>query len=97
MNKFIGTLGLAIRARKTMTGEQVLISIRNQSAKLVLISDECGANTRKKLLDKCSFYHVPHAFISDADIAAATGQGNRKAIAILDKGFAEALLNCLKG
>lgn len=97
MNNLSGVLGLASRARKLVSGDQVLRSIRNHSAKLVLISDTCGNNTKKKLIDKCTFYQIPYEYIEDEILNRSVGQDNRKSIAILDEGFAQTLIVCLKG
>lgn len=97
MSNVAGILGLALRARKAAFGEQVLKSIQGQQAKLVVISDTCGNNTRKKLVDKCSFYHIPYIFIEDDIISQISGRWNRKSIAILDQGFADSIQGCLKG
>lgn len=92
-----GLLGLAMRARKCSSGDDVMKSIQKQKAKLVIISQECGDNTKKKLLDKCAFYHVPYVFMENDALNKAIGTLNRKAIAILDEGFAQKLHACLKG
>lgn len=93
----IGTLGLARRARKCVSGDGVISSIQRAKAKLVIISNDCGDNTKKKLLDKCNFYHVPYVFMDEAALNTAIGTLNRKAVAILDEGFAQKLHACLKG
>lgn len=97
MDKLQGTIGLAVRARKTATGDQVIKSIQSKTAKLVLISDTCGNNGRKKLMDKCNFYEVPFVFVPDEILSLSTGMSNRKSIAILDDGFAQNVVVCLKG
>lgn len=43
-------LGLATRARKTITGEELVVKeIRSQKAKLVVLSNDASKNTAKKL------------------------------------------------
>ena len=82
-------LGLAARARKLATGEQVLANIRSKQAKLVIIAQDASANTKKKYQDKCSFYEVPYCFAeSSVDLSHAIGQSNRMVVAVLDSGFA---------
>ena len=89
-------LGLAARARKIATGETVMKQLRSGS-KDVLLSKDMGDNGKKKLLDKCSFYHVPYVFMECDEINQAIGDRNRKSVAILDEGFAQKLQTCLKG
>ena len=46
-------LGLATRARKTITGEELVVKeIRSQKAKLVVLSNDASKNTAKKINDK---------------------------------------------
>ena len=49
-------LGLANRARKIISGEELAVKeIRSGNAKLVLLSADASANTTKKITDKCHF------------------------------------------
>ena len=59
----MGLLGLAARARKVISGEGVLTSIQNGSAKLVLIASDASENTKKKYVDKCTYYNVEFDFV----------------------------------
>lgn len=98
MNKAIGLLGLACRARKISTGDSVMKSIQNNQAKLVIIAEDTGNNMKKKLIDKCTFYHIPYVFIESSIVLnQAIGDLNKKYIAVLDEGFAQKLHTCLKG
>lgn len=98
MNNAIGTLGIAARARKIVTGDMLISSITKKKIKLVIISEEIGNNSRKKLIDKCTFYNVAYVFVKDIDLMnIAIGQANRMAIGISDEGFAQKLHTCLKG
>lgn len=97
MHNVAGTLGLARRARKCASGDDVIRSIQKQRAKLVIIADDCGENMRKKLIDKSTYYHVPYVFLDTDTLNMALGTANRKSVAILDEGFAQKLHACLKG
>ena len=97
-NKTMGLLGLAARARKVSSGEGVLTSIQNGSAKLVLIASDASENTKKKYVDKCTYYNVEFDFVeTSAELNQAMGTFNRKVIAVADEGFAKNLHTCLKG
>lgn len=89
--KILGYLGLAARSRNIVTGEeQVLITIRNQSAKIVFLASDAGVNTTKRITDKCTFYHINLVTsLSGADLSKSIGKENRKVIAITDRHFAE--------
>lgn len=97
MSDASGILGLASRARQTATGEMVLKKVRDRKAYLVILAEDIGENSRKKLLDKCSFYHVPCVFMDGNEMNQAIGDNNKKSIAIVDEGFAQKLHTCLKG
>ena len=96
--KIIGYLGLAARARKIVTGEeQVLITIRNQSAKIVFLASDAGVNTTKRITDKSAFYHIKLVTsLSGSDLSKAIGKENRKLIAITDQHFAEMIKNAIE-
>lgn len=96
-NQVAGLLGLATRARKIACGDTVMKSIQNQSAKLVILTDTCGSNNKKKLIDKCTYYQIPHVVMNEIVLNTAIGEWNRKFVAVLDEGFAQKLHACLKG
>jgi len=90
---WMNLLGLANRARKVISGEElVLKEVRNHKAKLVLISEDASPNTMKKVTDKCHFYHVPVVKVKDRyQLGLAIGKGQRVVVAVIDQGFAEKL------
>lgn len=55
MNKqaILNFLGLAARARKIISGEELVVKeVRSSSAMLVIIAEDASANTMKKITDK---------------------------------------------
>lgn len=86
-------LGLATRARMTITGEELTISeVRRGNAKLVLVAEDASDNTSKKLQDKCSHYKVDiQIFGTRAELGHAIGKDERVVMAVTDKGFAKKL------
>ncbi|MEG0526405.1 MAG: ribosomal L7Ae/L30e/S12e/Gadd45 family protein [Longicatena sp.] len=96
-NGVSGLLGLAARARKITSGDTAFHQFRLHTVHLVIISEDVGNNTKKKLMDKCEFYHIQYVYMNGDVMNAAIGTGNRKFIAILDEGFAQKLHACLKG
>lgn len=86
----LNLLGLAICSKNLVTGDNVLKNIRNQKACLVIVSEDASANTKKQLLDKCSYYGIECIIKGDSySISKAIGKNNRVAVAILDKNFAD--------
>ncbi|MFF5993356.1 MULTISPECIES: YlxQ family RNA-binding protein [unclassified Lysinibacillus] len=90
-------LGLAARARKVISGEELVIKeIRSGNAKIVLLASDASANTSKKLTDKCTYYNVElHVFGDRYDLGHATGKEARVALAITDSGFAKKMSSLL--
>ncbi|AEI44296.1 YlxQ family RNA-binding protein [Paenibacillus mucilaginosus] len=93
-NKFFNNLGLAMRAGKVITGEDMVIeSVRHGEAKLVIIAEDASAGTYKKVNDKCSYYQVPlHQFGRREQLGASIGKEARVVLAVTDAGFARMLL-----
>lgn len=86
-------LGLAYRARKVITGEELVIrEVRSGKAKLVLLSSDASSNTEKKITDKCNYYNVPLVKVDNREqLGNAIGKEARVVIAILDEGFSKKL------
>ena len=97
MSNVSGLLGLAQRSRKLKYGDEVIRAVQQKTAYLVIITVECGDNMRNKLIDKCTFYQIPYVFMEESMMNQAIGTWNRKAVAVLDQGFAQKLHACLKG
>ncbi|WP_071395299.1 YlxQ family RNA-binding protein [Bacillus tuaregi] len=95
--QWISLLGLANRARKIISGEELSVKeIRSGKAKLVLLSADASANTAKKITDKCKSYGVPYKLIENREILGhAIGKEARVVVAILDEGFAKKLMTLL--
>jgi ribosomal protein L7Ae-like RNA K-turn-binding protein len=96
-NQWKSLLGLANRARKIVSGEElVLKEVRSKRAKLVLLSEDASANTTKKVTDKTSYYKVPlRKVINREELGNAIGREARVVVAVLDEGFANKLLTML--
>ncbi|MFD1066264.1 L7Ae/L30e/S12e/Gadd45 family ribosomal protein [Oceanobacillus locisalsi] len=93
---YLNIIGLAVRAGKCSTGDNIIKDIRKGRAKLVLLAEDIGPQTKKKLADKCNSFDVPYRFVADREVLSqAIGKEQRVAIAILDAGFAKKLLSLL--
>jgi len=89
-NSIYSLLGLASRARKITCGDVLIQDIRRQQVKLVIIACDASDNTKKRITDKCQFYHVDYIFMGDIEsLSHAIGKNNRVAVGIKDRGFAE--------
>lgn len=98
-SNYLNLLGLVYRARKCSLGEENIIKdIQKKRAKLVLLANDIGQQTKKKMMDKCQTYDIP-LIVLDVDrntLSQAIGKQQRVAIAILDDGFANKVLSLLE-
>ncbi|WP_100403998.1 YlxQ family RNA-binding protein [Bacillus sp. FJAT-42315] len=95
--QWVGLLGLANRARKIISGEELTVKeIQRGQAKLILLSMDASPNTKKKIQDKASFYRVPVRWVDDRYVLGqAIGKEARVVLAVLDSGFAKKLSSLL--
>lgn len=96
-SEWFSLLGLANRARKVVSGEDLVVKeIRHLRAKLVLLAEDASANTEKKVTDKCKYYGVPCKKVGDRTVLGrAIGKESRVVVAVTDQGFAQTLLRKL--
>ncbi|MDQ0361676.1 L7Ae/L30e/S12e/Gadd45 family ribosomal protein [Breznakia pachnodae] len=98
MNSQYGIFGLAAASRKISIGETLIKEIRAGRCKYVVIAEDASDNTKKRITDKCTYYHVKYGFIeSSEELSNAVGKHNIKAVGILDQGFAKKISEILKG
>lgn len=92
-NKVLSRLGLAMRAGKLASGEEIVLkAIRSGEAKLVLLAEDASGNTRKKIADKCSSYGIPLLIgFTRHELGAAVGKPERVIFAVTEQGFADML------
>lgn len=85
-DKVINMLGLAKKAGRLITGEEmVLETIRSGKSRIVIVAKDASGNTKKKFHDKCRYYHVPiFEYGSKADFGHAS-------MTISDINFAESI------
>ena len=96
-SKILSILGLCQRANRLVSGEEMsLDKIKSNQAKLVILANDAGYNTTKRVTDKSktSQVQVINVFSSD-EISKAIGKSNRKVLAIKDQGFAKKIISLL--
>ncbi len=96
--KALNMLGLAMRAGKLITGEDLTINeIRRNKVKLVIVTTDASENTQKKVSDKSKYYQTT-CFVefTQGEILGAIGKP-QKVIGILDQGFANKIMTLIKG
>ncbi len=97
MNKIFSMMGLATKAGKTVSGEfSVEKAIRENKAKLVVVSREASENTKKLFLNKCAYYKIPvYIYGTKKELGCCTGKAERASVAILEEGFSKSIINML--
>ncbi|MCQ6265833.1 YlxQ family RNA-binding protein [Fictibacillus sp. WQ 8-8] len=92
-SKWASLLGLANRAGKCISGEELVVkAVQRQNAKLVILSQDASANTRKKVTDKCAYYKVEVRWVDDRySLGSAIGKDQRVVVAVTDVGFTKKL------
>ena len=97
--KILSMFGLAARAGRIASGEfQTETAIKASTAFLVIVATDSSNNTKKLFHDKCSFYKVPVVeFGTKEELGHAIGKEYRASLAILDAGFAEAIIKKIEG
>ena len=96
--KYLNLLGLANVAKGIVSGETLIKSIAANETKLVVIANDASANTKKKITDKCHFYHVDYFIVENIEtISKAVGKNNRVALGITNQGFAKKIKELIGG
>ena len=96
-NKWMSLLGLANRAQKVISGEDlVLKEMKNGQVKLVLLSEDASKNTKRKMINKCTYYHIPFKYVNNRYmLGKAIGKEARVVVALTEAGFAKKLASLL--
>lgn len=83
-----------MKAGKTVSGEfSTEKAVKSGKARLVMVSEEASDNTRKMFVNQCTYYRVPICFFGRKDeLGHSMGKEFRASLAILDDGFANALV-----
>lgn len=92
--KVLSLFGLAARAGRIASGEfQTETAVKSGTAYLVVVAEDASENTRKLFRDKCSFYKVPVVTLgTKEELGHSIGKEYRASLAVLDAGFAEAVM-----
>ncbi|MGL4337658.1 MAG: L7Ae/L30e/S12e/Gadd45 family ribosomal protein [Turicibacter sp.] len=96
MNRnWLNFLGIASSASAVITGEQLVVSaIQSRKVYLVIIAEDIGENTYKRVTDKCKFYNINCIQIAKSEeLGHALGKDFRKVVGITNPNFAKALKN----
>jgi len=95
--RLLSLLGLAQKAGKIVSGEMAVEkSVRNRSARLLLIAADSSESTKKNYQDMAAYYSTPIFILLTKDqLGMSIGKVNRAALAVTDTGFSKAILKVL--
>lgn len=97
VNKTLGAIGLAAKARKLITGTELCVDyMRAGKGKLLIVASDISDNTRKKLIKTASFHQIPYAVpgVDKGSLAHAVGKKSDAAAVLLnDSGFVKIIEN----
>lgn len=91
MNKVYSTLGLCMKAGLLASGEfMVEKTIKDETAKLVIIACDASDNTKKKFGNMCEYRNIELIEFGDKQaLGKALGKEVRASLSILDSSFAK--------
>lgn len=95
--KLFSLIGLATRARKTVSGEfSTERSVKSGKSRMVIVSEEASENTKKKFANMCAYYKVPiYLFGTKDELGHAMGQEFRASLSVEDAGFAKSMVGLM--
>ena len=96
--KILSLLGIATRSRNLVSGEFMTEkSVKDGTAKLVIVAQDASDNTKKEFSDMCSYYGVPIAFIgTKEELGKSMGKEIRASLSITDQGLASSVSKLLQ-
>lgn len=96
-NKSLSQLGMAMRAGKLITGDEIVLkAVRHKQAHLVILAGDASENTKKKFRDKCSTYGIQLAEVFDREqLGKAIGKPERVVLAVTDAQFGKMIASHL--
>lgn len=98
MNNGLSMVGLATRAGKTVSGEFATEkAIKEGKARVVIVAEDASDNTKKLFMNKCDYYKVPMFITGSKDeLGSVTGNQSRASLAVIEQGFANAIIDKMK-
>ena len=86
-----------MRSGNVSYGETLIEDIRKNKVFTVIISTDMGETSKKKIVDKCTFYQIPYFTILDkVSLSKAVGKGNISSVGVKSIGGANKIINMLK-
>lgn len=93
LNLFYAMIGMAKRAGKVSEGEFIVKrAVKKNMARLVIIACNASDNTKKSIINSCSYYKVKYIEAGDMEaLGKCVGAPKRAVISVDDDNFAKAV------
>ena len=79
-------------------GETLIEDIRKNKVFIVIISTDMGETSKKKIIDKCIYYHIPYYICLDKEsLSKSVGKNNISSLGIKSNGGANKIKNIIEG
>lgn len=96
MQRVLGLIGLCMRAGRLVTGlDAAEVAAKRGGAQLLLLDGGASANARKAIEDAGRYAGVRVRDLPEGALGAATGKDGRMAAAVVDRGFADKIVERL--
>jgi ribosomal protein L7Ae-like RNA K-turn-binding protein len=98
VDRLKGMVGLAVKAGRAVSGSvAVEEAVKKRRAKLVLVDGRASENTERQMKAMCANSGVECVMLDGSGVLEELlGRDNRTVLAIIDAGFAAALLEILR-
>ena len=85
----LSLLGLAARAGAVTSGSFLTErAVKQGEAWFVILAEDASENTKKRLKDKCTYYHVPYTFCeTQENLGHMIGKEARSSVTVTDEQF----------
>lgn len=86
-------IGMAYKAKKVISGEEILRkSIKENKVKLIIIAEDAADNTKKRFINSATHYNLPYyIYLTMDDFGKCLGWKSRAVIGITDTNFSDVL------
>lgn len=87
-NKILNALGLAMRAGKVVTGDELTDAIKKKRVNIVFVANDASPRTQDDIKKLCAYKDITAVdVLNKEEISGSIGKFNRVALGINDAGF----------
>ena len=92
-SKTVSMIGMAYKANKIISGEELLKkTIKENKIKLLIIAEDASNNTKKRFINNAMRHNIPYyIYLTMEDFSRSLGWKNRAVIGITDTNFSDIL------